>query len=177
MKQQTTTGAVQKDLLISATSPNGTLEQTITLMPGSMEGAWAFVRQHLKHLPILIRSQGKLGSFWSVKASCYLIEWWHFTCNEDFPSQWVAGEFYEGLGQRLPLRDDMYFLPEQVQEYDRKRMEMSEAPQLELFVKDEALGDKVVASTIVRQAAEFSGGSSKVSKRSVVGKSMSARWS
>jgi hypothetical protein len=36
MKQQTTTGAVQKDLLISAYRPNGTLEQTITLMPGSM---------------------------------------------------------------------------------------------------------------------------------------------
>lgn len=138
MKQQTTTGAVQKDLLISAYRPNGTLEQTITLMPGSMEGAWAFVRQHLKHLPILIESQGRLEVVLERQSFMLFDRMVAFHVQRGLSVPMSAGEFYEGLGQRLPLRDDMYFLPEQVQEYDRKRMEMSEAPQLELFVKDEA---------------------------------------
>ncbi len=49
-----------------------------------------------------------------------------------------AAEFYEGLVQRFSERDGMYFLPEQVAEYDRKRMTVKEVLQLELFVKDEA---------------------------------------
>ncbi|MCP6456925.1 hypothetical protein NL495_27745, partial [Klebsiella pneumoniae] len=35
------------------------------------------------------------------------------------------------------LRDGMVFLAEQVREYDRKRAQVLEAPQMELFVADE----------------------------------------
>jgi hypothetical protein len=38
----------------------------------------------------------------------------------------------------LPERDGMYFLPDQVAEYDRKRTSVSELRQLSLFVNDEA---------------------------------------
>ena len=34
-----------------------------------------------------------------------------------------ASEFYAGLAQRFPERDGMYFLPEQVAEYDSSRVE------------------------------------------------------
>src|SRR5262249_48030738 len=48
-----------------------------------------------------------------------------------------AAEFYAGLRQRFSERDGMYFLPEQVSEYDRKRLEVRVVEQLELFVSDE----------------------------------------
>ncbi|MEW6228863.1 MAG: DNA methylase, partial [Bacillota bacterium] len=49
-----------------------------------------------------------------------------------------AGEFYQGLARRFPERDGMYFLAEQVAEYDRKRMTSRDMLQLDLFVSDEA---------------------------------------
>jgi hypothetical protein len=48
-----------------------------------------------------------------------------------------ATEFYAGLEQRFVKRDDMYFLQEQVNEYDRKRLSVREVLQLELLVTDE----------------------------------------
>jgi len=49
-----------------------------------------------------------------------------------------ASEYYQGLEQRFPERDGMYFLPEQVAEYDKKRMTVKEILQLQLFVVDES---------------------------------------
>ena len=49
-----------------------------------------------------------------------------------------AAEFYASLEQRFPVRDGMYFLPDQVVEYDKKRMTVNEVVQSELFVSDEA---------------------------------------
>jgi hypothetical protein len=46
-------------------------------------------------------------------------------------------EFQDGLRTRFPERDGMAFLPEQVVEYDRKRAQVAQAPQMELFVADE----------------------------------------
>jgi hypothetical protein len=48
-----------------------------------------------------------------------------------------ASEFYSGLDQRFPQRDGMYFLPDQVAEYERKRMTVREVQQLQVFVSDE----------------------------------------
>ena len=48
-----------------------------------------------------------------------------------------AGEFYAGLRQRFVERDGMFFLPEQVPEYDAARLRLGRIAQLALFVKDE----------------------------------------
>jgi hypothetical protein len=48
-----------------------------------------------------------------------------------------AAEFYEGLRQKFAERDGMYFLSEQVAEYDRRRLEVKKVEQFELFVTDE----------------------------------------
>ncbi len=48
-----------------------------------------------------------------------------------------SAEFHAGLRQRFPERDGMYFLPDQVSDYDRKRLEVKEVEQYELFVSDE----------------------------------------
>jgi hypothetical protein len=49
-----------------------------------------------------------------------------------------AAEFYQGLEQRFPRRDGMYFLPDQAIEYDKKRIKVTEIRGLRLFVSDEA---------------------------------------
>jgi hypothetical protein len=38
----------------------------------------------------------------------------------------AVGEFFAGLSQRFPERDGMYFLTEQVAEYDQKRIKASD---------------------------------------------------
>ncbi|MFZ5915599.1 MAG: hypothetical protein ACOYZ7_01545, partial [Chloroflexota bacterium] len=48
-----------------------------------------------------------------------------------------AADFYAGLKQRFPERDEMYFLPDQAAEYDRERMRATKVEQLALFVTDE----------------------------------------
>jgi hypothetical protein len=48
-----------------------------------------------------------------------------------------SAEFHAGLLQRFPERDSMFFISDQVAEYDRKRLEAKEVEQYELFVSDE----------------------------------------
>ena len=48
-----------------------------------------------------------------------------------------AVDFYKGLQQRFAERDGMYFLPDQVNKYDKKRIRMEVSGQLSLFVMDE----------------------------------------
>ncbi len=46
-------------------------------------------------------------------------------------------EFQNGLFQRFVERDGMIYLSDQVSEYDKRRMQVSIAPQKEMFVSDE----------------------------------------
>ncbi|MBC7239527.1 MAG: DNA methylase, partial [Chloroflexi bacterium] len=48
-----------------------------------------------------------------------------------------AAETYAGLRERFVERDGMYFLPEQVAEYDRARLRAQKVGQLTLFPSDE----------------------------------------
>jgi len=49
-----------------------------------------------------------------------------------------ASEFYKGLKERFIERDGMYFLPDQVNQYDEKRFKMDlDNVQLSLVVTDE----------------------------------------
>ena len=49
-----TNAAVKQDLIVSAYKPNEGLEESFRLKAGSEEGAWDFVRSHLKRLPIVV---------------------------------------------------------------------------------------------------------------------------
>ena len=70
-----------------------------------------------------------------------------------------AADFYLGLQQRFPERDGMYFLPEQVSEYEHQRMQVRTWEQQELFVSDEKSGDSVgeepagISATSIRRPA------------------------
>lgn len=136
-RQVTSTTAVKQDLVISAYKPNGGLEKRLTERGAAPESAWDFVQTHLRQLPV---SKGKNGILEMVverdprRIYDRMVAWF---VRHDFPVPLSTEEFLEGLRNRFPERDGMVFLPEQVTEYDRKRAQAAQAPQMELFVSDE----------------------------------------
>lgn len=137
MKQQTTAGAVQRDLIISAYKPDTALEERFRIKPGSEEVAWDFVRSHLSHLAVFSSKTSKVEIIPERQQHLLFDRMVAFHVQRGYAVPISAAEFYVGLRQRFPERDGMFFLPEQVGEYDRKRLEVREVEQLELFVSDE----------------------------------------
>jgi hypothetical protein len=136
-KAVSTTTAVKQDLIISAYKPNGGLEDRFAKARGSAESAWDFIRTHLKYLPT-VKVQGGQIEFIAERDPRILfdrlIAWF---VRHNVPVPLSSQEFQAGLAQRFAERDRMVFLPEQVTEYDKKRLQIAQSPQIEMFVADE----------------------------------------
>jgi len=135
--QATAPGSVKQDLIISAYKPRTGFERRFLEQAGSEEGAWAFVRQHLGQLPIAVERDGALEVVAERQGYLLYDRMVAFHIQRGFSVPLGAAEFYAGLKQRFPERDGMYFLPHQVAEYDRRRLQASKVEQLALFVSDE----------------------------------------
>jgi DNA modification methylase len=136
-KAVTTTTAVKQDLVISAYKPNGGLEERFRKSGGSEDSAWDFARTHLKYLPTVKLKDGQIGFVAERDPRIIfdrLVAWF---VRHSFPVPLSSQEFQAGLSQRFAERDGMVFLPEQVSEYDKKRMQTAKAPQMEMFIADE----------------------------------------
>lgn len=134
----TTPTAVKQDLVISAYKPNGGFEERFDLSAGTEKGIWEFVHTHLKQLPIFKSSNGRIEIVAERQNYLLFERMIAFHVQRGVTFALSASEFYAGLEQRFPMRDAMYFLPEQVDEYDKKRMTVNEVVQSELSVSDEA---------------------------------------
>lgn len=137
-KQVTSASAVKQDLIISCYKPNEGLEERFKIEAGSEEGVWDFVRTHLRNLPVFISKDGKAEVIAERQDYLLFDRMVAFHVQRGVTVPLSAAEFYEGLAQRFPERDGMYFLPDQVVEYDKKRMKIKEVMQLELAVTDES---------------------------------------
>jgi hypothetical protein len=73
-----------------------------------------------------------------------------------YPVPISSQEFQIGLAQRFIDRDGMYFLPDQVAEYDRKKMTSGELTQMSLFVSDEASAIQWLRQLIKEKPQTFS---------------------
>ena len=139
-KAVTTPTAVKQDLVISAYKPNGGFEERFKSEAQTEEGVWDFVRTHLKYLPITKR-QGAILQFVSERDPRILFDQVvaYYVRKGYFIPIATSQEFQAGLAQRLIERDGMYFLPDQVAEYDRKKMLAGglDETNIEMFVKDE----------------------------------------
>jgi len=154
-KKQMHAKAVDKDLVISAYKPNGGLEKRFQLQAGTEEGLWDFIRTHLRQLPVFI-VKGGFGQMIAERQQVLLFDRmvaFHVQRGVSVPLS--AGDFYQGLAQRFPERDGMYFLSEQVAEYERKRITSRELLQLDLFVSDEASAIQWLKQQIVRKPQTF----------------------
>lgn len=129
--------AVKQDLVISAYKPNGGLEERFSKAGGNEESVWDFVRTHLSYLPT-VKIKGTELEFIAERDPRIIFDrmvaWF---VRHNFPVPMSTQEFQAGLAQRFVGRDGMVFLPEQVGQYDKKRLQVALAPQMEMFVFDE----------------------------------------
>lgn len=154
-KQYTSASAVKQDLIISAYKTNGGLEERFKLTAGTEEGVWDFVRTHLKQLPVFVSKDGKAEVIAERQNYLLFDRMVAFHVQRGVTVPLSAAEFYAGLAQRFPERDGMYFLPEQVAEYDKKRMKVKEVLQLQLFVTDEASAIQWLKQQLTKKPQTF----------------------
>ena len=101
--QMTSQGAVQQDLVITAYKPRESFIREFQRNAGDPEMAWAFVRQHLRNVPVTAdgNHDGKLDII--AERQDYLLfdrmVAWHIM--NGIPVPMDAHTFYEGLRQRF----------------------------------------------------------------------------
>ncbi len=136
--RQVTSTAVEQDLVISAYKPNDGLEERFALTRGTEQGMWDFLHTHLAQLPVFVLKDGRVEIVNERQPHVLFDRMvaFHVLRNVTVPLS-VSG-FLAGIFQRFPERDGMIFLPEQVVEYDKKRLSVGEVAQLEIFVINES---------------------------------------
>jgi hypothetical protein len=137
-RQVTSTTAVKQDLVISAYKPESALEDRFKQKGGSVDSVWDFVDAHLRQLSrVRIGRHGELEMVVERDARRIFDRMIAWFVRHNAPVPLSSEEFQEGLRQRFAERDGMFFLPDQVSEYDKKRLQYAQAPQMDLFVSDE----------------------------------------
>ena len=122
MKQYSTKNSVDKDLVISAYKPNEVFSRELLSKAGTEETAWAFVSQHLANLPVVVLNGDKIEIIAERQALLLFDRMVAFHIMKGLAVPIDASDFYHGLEERFLSRDGMYFLPDQVNEYDTARI-------------------------------------------------------
>ena len=149
-------GSVKKDLVISAYKPDQTLEDRFRPRRGGEEGAWEFIRGHLGKLPVFVPRDGLGETVVERQRDLLYDRMVAFHVQRGVTVPLSAAEFQAGLPQRFAERDDMYFLPEQVADYDRKRMLVRDLHQPDLFVHDEETAIRWLRRELRQKPQSFS---------------------
>lgn len=136
--QATSTSAVKQDLVISAYKPKDSFKRELTSKAGSEDTAWTFVRQHLDNLPVAVVYSGKIELI--IERQDFLLfdrmVAYHIMNGISVPLD--ATDFYRELDKKFLKRDGMYFLADQVNEYDDARIANDiEDVQFSLIVSNE----------------------------------------
>lgn len=146
---------VKQDLVISAYKPNGGLEQRYAERGAIPESAWDFVQTHLKQLPVT-KSRSDVLEFVAERdprrVFDRMVAWF---VRHDAPVPLSSNEFLSGMRSRFPERDGMAFLQEQVTEYDKRRAQTAQAPQMELFVSDERSAIDWLSDVLKRRPSTY----------------------
>lgn len=150
-----TAGAVKQDLVITAYKPTKELEEKFSVKAGTEDGMWEFVRCHLGQIPIHAERNGRLLVIAERQDYLLFDRMVAFHVQRGVTVPLSAGEFYSGLRERYPERDGMYFLPDQVNEYDQKRLEVKQIEQQQLFVSDEKSAIQWVRRQLSQQAMSY----------------------
>lgn len=137
-KQMTSTTAVKQDLVISAYKPKDEFRREFFNHAGHPETAWSFVSQHLRQIPIVVINDGKIEIVSERQAFLLFDRMVAYHIMHGMPVPLDATDFYQGLDEKYIKRDGMFFLPDQVNEYDTARIKNDVEPiQFSLFVTNE----------------------------------------
>lgn len=132
--------AIKQDLVISAYKPKDSFRKEFLENAGRPETAWAFVQQHLSNLPIVVdaNNDGKIDILAERQAFLLFDRMVAYHIMQGIPVPMDAPDFYRGLDEKFLKRDGMYFLPEQINEYDTARIKADIEPvQLSFIVSNE----------------------------------------
>lgn len=149
-------GAVKQDLVISAYKPATEFERDFKRQAGTEEGAWDFVRSHLRQLPVFVTSKNRQVEVIAERMNYLLFDRmvaFHVQRGVSVPLS--AAEFYAGLDKRFSKREGMYFLGDQMAEYEKKRISVPELLQLELIVTDESSAIRWLRQQLTRKPQRF----------------------
>jgi len=136
--RQVTSTAVKQDLVVSAYKPSVPLGKPFELGQAGADSAWRFVSQHLTHLPrFMERAEGGAEVVAERTPARIFDRMVAFHVQRRLSAPLSLAEFLSEGANRYVERDGMWFLGEQVAEYDKKRHTLGELKQLTLFVTDE----------------------------------------
>ena len=143
--------AIKQDLVISAYKPKDHFTKEFYSQTGTSETAWAFVRQHLENIPVVVLKNDKIEIIAERQAYLLFDRMVAYHIMQGIPVPLDASDFYKGLDEKFLRRDGMYFLPDQVNEYDTARIVSDVEPiQFSLFVTNE----KTAVSWLYQQLSE-----------------------
>jgi 16S rRNA G966 N2-methylase RsmD len=135
--KQSQQGLVKVDLIISAYKPSVFFTRRFQEEAGSEAVAWDFVRSHLAQLPVVSFRNDKLEIIAERQRHMLFDRMVAFHVQRSISVPLSSAEFYQGLVQRFPERETMFFLADQVSRYEVDRIKVLDIEQLEFFVSDE----------------------------------------
>jgi hypothetical protein len=156
-KQCNSANAVKQDVVISAYKPSVKFEEQFKVTAGTEAAAWEFVRTQLQHIPVFVVKKGRAEVIAERQGYLLFDRMVAFHVQRGYSVPLSAAEFYAGLRQKFPERDSMFFLSDQVSEYDRLRLETREIEQYELFVSDEKSAIQWVRRQLTEKPMAYSG--------------------
>ena len=121
-KQLSYNMTVKQDLVISAYRPKEQVVASTLSLVGTEASAWEFVREHLENLPVVVLNNGKIVPVVERQAFLLFDRMVAYHIMRGLPIPIDTTDFYRGLDEKYLKRDGMYFLPNQVNEYDTARI-------------------------------------------------------
>jgi len=137
-KQVVSVNTVKQDLVISAYKPRIDFKHKFLNNVDNADKVWEFINQHLEKLPVVVMKNRIIHVV--VERQAFLLYdrmvAYHIVNGLLVPMD--AIDFYKKLDEKYLKRDNMYFLSDQVNEYDTSRIINDIEPvQFELFVTNE----------------------------------------
>ncbi len=136
--QYNSANTVDQDLVISAYKPKDSFVRQFELKSGSIDAVWSFVTQHLSNLPVVVKDADKIEIIDERQRYLLFDRMVSYHIMREVSVPLDATEFYRGLDEHYLQRDGMYFLADQVNEYDTQRILCDIEPvQLSFIVSNE----------------------------------------
>jgi DNA modification methylase len=151
----TSATAVKQDLVISAYKPTHEFEARFAQTATSVEGVWEFVRNHLQYLPTVKRNTDGIAFISERDPRILYDQVIAYYIRKGFPVPIDSPSFQTGLAQRFVERDGMYFLADQVAEYDRAVQQAGSIIQANMFVSDESSAIQWLRQVLKRKPQTF----------------------
>lgn len=157
-KAVTTPTAVKQDLVISCYKPSSEFDLCFHSQ-GTEVNVWAFVDEHLAHLPVGIMKEQKTTAVIERSPKILYDRMLSFFLMRNLPIPMDAAEFQARLAQRYRLSDGMVFTSAQLAEYETLKKKLGISSQLSLafdaiYSESEAIAwlkDKLEATPLKRQ--------------------------